>query len=69
MTQTRQVLDHLKSGRTLTALQALTDYGIIQLPARIWELRQAGYPVDKEMVSRLNRYGERVHVAEYRLAS
>ena len=39
MTQNELILAHLKQGRTLTRRQALLDYGVGNLPARIHELR------------------------------
>ena len=35
----------LKSGKTLTPLKALHDFGCFRLAARVLELRQAGYNI------------------------
>lgn len=39
MTQNELILAHLKKGKTLTRLQAMLEYGVGNLPARIHELR------------------------------
>jgi hypothetical protein len=46
MTQRERVLNVLKSGRTLTAAEALSRYGIVNLRARIDELRQDGVRIN-----------------------
>jgi len=45
MTQNDMILAHLKSGRDLTPLDALRDYGCFRLAARIGELREAGHKI------------------------
>ena len=67
MTQTERVLQYLKDFGSITPLQALSDLGVMRLGARIWDLRQAGYPITRRMVGSKNRYGETVSFAEYRL--
>ena len=67
MTQTERVLQYLKDFGSITPLQALSDLGVMRLGARIWDLRQAGYPITRRMVGSKNRYGESVSFAEYRL--
>lgn len=67
MTQTERVLQYLKDFGSITPLQALSDLGVMRLGARIWDLRQEGYPITRRMVGSKNRYGEAVSFAEYRL--
>lgn len=66
-TQETRVLEHLAAGKTITAAQAMDQYGIAQLPARIFRLRRRGYPITTVTKTSINRYGEPVHFAEYRL--
>ena len=66
-TQNERILTHLKSGRPLTALEALTEYGVIQLPARIYELKRDGHRIRSRRRVVINRFGDRVRVNEYRL--
>lgn len=50
-TQSATILEALESGRRLTPLEALDDYGIFRLAARVWDLRQAGHLINRELVS------------------
>ena len=50
MTQTQQILQTLQDGFTITALDALRDYQCFRLSARILELKEDGWPIDKKMV-------------------
>jgi len=44
MTQIKNVLDQ---GRHITPLDALNEFGCFRLAARIYDLKQDGYPVSK----------------------
>lgn len=66
-TQRSRIMAHLKANKTLTSLEALRKYGIMRLSARISELKRRGEPIEKQMISVQNKYGETVRVAEYRL--
>jgi hypothetical protein len=46
MTQTDAIRAHLRSGRGITPLQALDDYGCFRLAARIDELRREGMDIE-----------------------
>lgn len=63
MSQTEQILKHLKGGRSITALEALITYNCFRLGARIWELKQMGYAVESHIIK---RNGKRFSL--YRLA-
>lgn len=67
MTQTERVLQYMQDFGSITPLQALGDLSVMRLGARIWDLKQAGYPITRRMVGSKNRYGESVSYAEYRL--
>ena len=62
MTQTDQVLAHLRTA-PITPLQALREYGIMRLGARIYDLRRQGIAINRRMVANGKK-----HYAEYRLA-
>ncbi len=66
VSQREQVLDYLRDGNSLTPLEALSLFGSIRLGARIYELRNRGYDIKKEMVRVKTSRGEAL-VAEYRL--
>jgi len=65
-TQCNQLLERLKRG-PITPLEALNELGIMRLGGRIYDLRQAGHQIDKEMVEVSTRNGGRAHVARYML--
>lgn len=61
MTQNTLVLNHLRSGKSITPLEALKSYGIFRLGARIWELKQSGYDIKSKIVK--NKQGK--HFSSY----
>lgn len=67
MTQQDRILEYLKEGKTLTRLNAWDQLGILEAPARISELRNKGYGIKTGFKTVLNRYGEKVKIAEWRL--
>jgi ribosomal protein L9 len=52
MSQEQQILKDLEKGKRITALDALKKYGCLRLAARILEIKNAGYNVDKSMVKK-----------------
>ena len=67
MTQQDRILEYLKEGKTLTRLNAWDNLGILEAPARISELRNKGHNIQTGFKTILNRYGEKVKIAEWRL--
>lgn len=67
MTQNERILRHLQDFGSITQREAYNEYGCQRLGARIWELKRAGYQIDRRMESSKNRYGERVSYARYTL--
>ena len=51
-TQDQQILDYLKSGKTLTPLVALEKFGCFRLSARIFNLREEGHAIITKNVTR-----------------
>ena len=49
MTQRKRILNHLKSGKSITALSALKLFGCFRLASRINQLREM-YNISTEMV-------------------
>lgn len=41
---------HLKSGKSITPLEALNLYGCFRLGARIWELRNEGHSIITDII-------------------
>ena len=62
--QNRMILGHLKEFKSITSLDALSEFGCFRLAARIKDLRDAGHHIHTEMVE-LPRGGQRI--AEYTL--
>lgn len=64
-TQNQQVLEHLKAGQGITALDAQSQFGIMRLAARIADLKAEGHRIVAQKVDVMNRYGQSVKVAKY----
>lgn len=45
MTQTQRILIYLKTGKSLTPLEALQKFGCLRLAARIADLRKDGHTI------------------------
>lgn len=65
MSQNEAILKHLKSGKTLTALEALHQFGCLALHSRISDLRQMGHNILGPMIAL--PIGKRV--CKYRMAA
>lgn len=66
-TQCDRILRHLRDYGSITSLEAVMEYGILRLAARINDLKQIGYNITSETVVGKNRYQEKVHYSVYRL--
>jgi hypothetical protein len=49
--QKYQILNHLQSGKKITPLEALDQFGCMRLASRINELRDEGYPIETKIMS------------------
>ena len=67
MTQCEKIQRHLERFGTITPMDAIMDYGIMRLGARIWDLKARGVPIKTELVKGRNRFGEPTRYAKYRL--
>ena len=68
MTQCERVLRHLNDNGSITALEAMQEYGIMRLASRISDLKNMGYEIISITETSKNRYGEAVHYSKYMLA-
>lgn len=50
MTQNEMILKHIQQFGSITQGTAKNLYGCARLASRIHELREAGYPIEKEMI-------------------
>lgn len=69
MTQCERILRHMQDYGSITQAEAITEYGIYRLGARIWDLKASGVPIRAETITGKNRYGERTNFARYSLDS
>ena len=68
LTQTALILKHLKEGNSITALEALYDFGCFRLASRISELKKAGWDIEsawKDVDAR--KTGKKIKIKEYKL--
>ena len=61
MNQAEQILKHLKSGKSLTPLEALRKFNCLRLGARVYDLHKEGHRIDSELVE--TKSGK--HVVQY----
>jgi len=65
-TQHERVLDYLKAHKEgMTSLEAFNLYGILQMPKRIFILRNMGYKIMSMSETGKNRFGETVRYTRY----
>lgn len=70
MTQTEQVLSHLLRIGPITPLEALRNYGIMRLGARIWDIKRRGWVVNTDIIEVPTAHGGKpARVARYSIQS
>jgi hypothetical protein len=67
LTQCDKILRHMKDYGTIDPMTALSEYGIMRLASRVSDLKKRGLFITREIKKGLNRYGEVVRYAEYKL--
>jgi hypothetical protein len=59
-TQNAMILAHLRGGNSVTFFDAMRDFGVMHLPRRILDIKEAGHNIESEWVSvngkRFKRY-------------
>lgn len=65
MTQEDRLINYLYEHKTITALEAIEDLGILRLASRVSDLRKRGYQINSKMIKVKNRFGETCRIAEY----
>ena len=63
--QKKKVLRHLETFGSIDPVQALQEYGVFRLAARIDELRRDAYEIETHLVKTVNRFGEDVRFGRY----
>ncbi len=56
--QCKAILAHLQSGKTITGIEALNEFGCFRLPSRIFDIKKLGHKIASEMVTLPN--GKRI---------
>ena len=64
-TQCDRVLDYIATNGSITAWQAMQDLGIMQLAARVFELKKKGYNIVTETKTKVDRYGDTFYYKVY----
>ncbi len=62
MNQRQSILNHMQTRGPITPIEALQEYGCFRLGARIWDLKQDGWPISAKMITMKGK-----HFAQYRL--
>ena len=65
--QNDRIIRHLKDYKTITSWEAIQEYGVTRLSARIRDIKDMGYNIDSEWMYDINRYGESVKYKRYEL--
>jgi hypothetical protein len=67
MTQVERLINHFKTHSSIDPLQALREYGIFRLAARIKDIKKAGYTINTVRQIVRNQFGEDCRVACYEI--
>lgn len=67
MNQKEMILSHMQKHGGITAAEAMSQYGVARLSARIWDLRHDGVKIINDRQKSRNRYGKAVTFDRYRL--
>lgn len=67
MTQCEKVKRHLDRFGSITPMDAIRDYGIMRLGARVYDLKRRGVSISAHLIRGTNRFGEPTRYAEYGL--
>lgn len=68
MTQAEKILRHIDTYGSITAYEAMSEYGIMRLASRISDLKKEGVDIVSVTERSRNRFGEPIHYARYRRA-
>lgn len=63
--QRNAILNHLKSGKSITSKEAFELYGVTRLSAIIHDLRNMGYAIHTFMMDGTTRFGDSTKYAKY----
>ena len=69
LSQRDDIIRHLMTEGSITAWEAIKEYGSTRLSAVIYELRKKGWHIESEMVTSKNRYGNPVTFVRHHFKS
>lgn len=67
MTQKEEVLLYLQQNGSMTRLEAMSELGILNVTARIADLRKEGHKIKAKMIAVKNKFGRTVQYADWTL--
>ena len=67
--QRDDIIRHLMTEGSITAWEAIKEYGSTRLSVIVYKLRKQGWNIESEMVTAKNRYGNPVTFARYHFKS
>lgn len=59
MNQTKQILEYMMMGRSITPLEALHKFGCFRLSARIYDIKSMGFNIKSETIDVRGKKGEK----------
>lgn len=65
MSQNEMIIKYLNDFGSITTYEAFMELGITRLSARISEIKDMGYKLDEEWLTRKNRYNKTVSFKKY----
>ena len=66
-TQEERVLQYMRDYGSITPMDAIYNFSITRLGARIFELKKKGYRIKSDRVAYTNKYGEKRNFTRYSL--
>ena len=55
MTQSQNILNYLKTGKSLSPIDALKKFGCFRLSGRIYDLKREGHNIETQFVTKKNK--------------
>ena len=68
MTQVQRITEFIQQNGSITPFEAF-EMGITRLAACVFEMRRRGVPVITEPVETVNRFGDKVRFARYKISA
>jgi hypothetical protein len=66
--QAIRIVEYIRDHGSITALEAMRDLGCYRLAARIHDIKEMSYEIERDFVSVPNRHGESTQIARYSIS-